>query len=179
MKLRAQDIYLDTLTRENCKTLWNEYEYDFENPSEELNLGQSVEKADNWFDEIQELQRKQNIRLGIFLNDGSVIGDIALQDLDRVNRKCSIGMGIAKLCNRSRGYGQQAVMLMLQYGFAFLGMERIYANTLQMNTAAQKALERCGFQREGTERESVYLNGQKFDKLNYAILKSEYFTDQE
>ena len=109
MKLRAQDIYLDTLTRENCKTLWNEYEYDFENPSEELNLGQSVEKADNWFDEIQELQGKQNIRLGIFLNDGSVIGDIALQDLDRVNRKCSIGMGIAKLCNRSRGYGQQAV----------------------------------------------------------------------
>lgn len=176
MRLKSQDIYLDTLARENCKTLWNDFEYDFENPSEELNLGQSDEKADSWFDEIQRLQGKQNIRLGIFLNGGCVIGDIALQDIDRVNRKCSIGMGIAKLCNRSRGYGQQAVRLMLKYGFSFLGMERIYANTLQMNMGAQRVLEKCGFRLEGTERESVYLNGKKQDKLNYAILKHEYFS---
>ena len=178
IKLKAKEIYLDTLTRENCKTLWNELEYDFENPTEELNLGQSDEKADAWFDEIQQLQGKQNVRLGIFLNDGSVIGDIALQDLDRVNRKCSIGMGIAKICYRSRGYGQQAVKLMLKYGFEFLGLERICANTLAMNLGAQKSLEKCGFTLEGTERESVYLNGRKYDKLNYAILKMEYIRAQ-
>ena len=104
-----------------------------------------------------------------------MIGDIALQDIDRVNRKCSVGMGIAQIANRSKGYGRQAVELLLQYGFEFMGMERIYANTLDINIGAQKSLEKCGFQLEGIERESVYRNGQKHNRLLYAILKSEYF----
>lgn len=174
IKLKGKDIYLDTLTREDCKALWNATEYDFQNPTEELKLGLSDEKAEVWFEEIQALQGSQNVRLGIFGKNGIVIGDIALQKIDRVNRKCSIGMGIARVKDRAQGFGQQAVKLMLKYGFEFLGMERICANTLSMNVGAQKALEKCGFILEGREREAVYLNGRKYDRLNYAILKSEY-----
>ena len=126
MKLQETDIYLTTLSREDCKTLWNDFEYDFDNPTEELNLGHSDEKAEGWFDEIQKLQGNRHIRLGIFKNDGTVIGDVALQDIDRVNRNCSVGMGMAKIENRSKGYGTQAVMLMLNYAILkeeFLAME--------------------------------------------------------
>lgn len=175
MKLREKDIYLDMLTREDCKTLWNEFEYDFNNPTEELNLGHSDEKADDWFNEIQKLQGNRNIRLGIFKNDGIVIGDVALQDIDRVNRKCSIGMGIAKIENRSKGYGYEAAMLMLNYGFKYLGLERITANTLDINIGAQKSLEKCGFILEGRERSSIYFNAKMHDRLNYAILRDEFF----
>lgn len=73
-----------------------------------------------------------------------------------------------------QGFEQQAVKLMLKYRFEFLGMERICAKTLSMNVGAPKALEKCGFILEGREREAVYLNGRKYDRLNYAILKSEY-----
>ena len=120
MKLQEGDIYLDTLSREDCKTLWNDFEYDFDHPTEELNLGHSDEKANEWFDEIQKLQGNSNVRLGIFKNDGTVIGDVALQNIDRINRKCSIGMGIAKIENRSKGYGYQAAMLIMNYGFKYL-----------------------------------------------------------
>lgn len=174
MKLQETDIYLTTLSREDCKTLWNDFEYDFDNPTEELNLGHSDEKAEGWFDEIQKLQGNRNIRLGIFKNDGTVIGDVALQDIDRVNRNCSVGMGMAKIENRSKGYGTQAVMLMLNYGFRYLGLERITANTLDLNIGAQKLLGKCGFSLEGRERKSVYLNSEMHDRLNYAILKEEF-----
>ncbi|MDE7283442.1 MAG: GNAT family N-acetyltransferase [Lachnospiraceae bacterium] len=174
MKLQETDIYLTTLSREDCKTLWNDFEYDFDNPTEELNLGHSDEKAEGWFDEIQKLQGNRHIRLGIFKNDGTVIGDVALQDIDRVNRNCSVGMGMAKIENRSKGYGTQAVMLMLNYGFRYLGLERITANTLDLNIGAQKLLDKCGFVLEGRERKSVYLNSEMHDKLNYAILKEEF-----
>ena len=176
MILQEKDIYLATLSREDCRTLWNEYEYDFTNPTEELNMGHSEEKANDWFDEIQKLQGNTNIRLGIFKNEGKVIGDAALQDIDRHNRKCSIGMGIAKLENRSKGYGYQAAMLMLNYGFKYLGLERIAANTLDVNIGAQKLLEKCGFKPEGRERRSVYFNSEMHDKLNYAILREEFFS---
>ncbi len=103
LKLQGNDIYLALLEREDCKTIWNDFEYDFDNPTEELSIGHSDEKAAGWFEEIQKLQGDVNVRLGIFLNNGSVIGDVALQNIDRVNRKCSMGMGIAKLENRSKG----------------------------------------------------------------------------
>ena len=144
MRIQGDNIYLKMLERKDCKTLWNDYEYDFNNPTEEFNIGHSDEKAEKWFDEIQNLQGNTNVRLGIFLANDIVIGDIALQDIDRINRNCSIGIGIAKIVNRSKGYGGEAVRLMLDYGFTYLGMERIYANTLDINTGAQRMLEKNG-----------------------------------
>lgn len=174
MKLQGTDIYLATLERKDCKALWNEFEYDFEHPSEELNLGHSEEKAEEWFYEIQKLQGNSDVRLGIFLNDGTVIGDVALQDIDRKNRKCSVGMGIARISNRAKGYGQQALQLMLEYGFCYLGLERIAANTLEINLGARRCLENCHFVLEGIERKSVYLNGKKYDRICYGLLSEEY-----
>lgn len=174
MRLQGKDIYLAVLERKDCKILWNDFEYDFDNPSEEFNIGHSEEKSDDWFEDIQSLQGKVNVRLGIFLNDGTVIGDVALQNIDRHNRKCSVGIGIAKISNRLKGYGKQAIKLMLDYGFNYLGMERITANTLEINIYSRKALEKCGFVLEGTERKAVYLNGNKYDRLNFAVLKEEY-----
>lgn len=173
-KLEEKDIYLDMLTREDCRTLWNSFEYDFRNPVEPLNVGHSDEKAEEWFAEIQRLQGERNVRLGIFLKDGEVIGDAALQDIDRENRTCSVGMGIAKLERRSKGYGGQALMLLLNYAFFYLGMERVTANTLDVNRGAQRSLEKCGFTKEGTERRAVYFLGERHDRLNYAILKEEF-----
>ena len=63
---------------------------------------------------------------------------------------------------------------MLDYGFCFVGMERIAANTMDINISTQKVLKKCGFVLEGTERRAAYLNGMMHDKLHYAILKEEY-----
>lgn len=176
MKIQSKSIYLATLERSHCKKLWNDNEYDFENPTEEFMIGHSDEKADIWFDEIQKLQGNRNVRLGIFKNDGTVVGDVALQDIDWKNRNCSVGIGIAKIENRSHGYGREAVQLIIDYGFRYLGMERITANTLEMNIGAQKVCEQCGLILEGRERKAVYLNGKKYDRLCYGILKEEYFS---
>ena len=75
LKLQRKDIYLALLEREHCRTLWNEAEYDEEHPTEELRIGHSDEKAGEWFEEIQRQQWNTHVRLGIFLNDGRVIGD--------------------------------------------------------------------------------------------------------
>lgn len=174
MKIYGKDIYLDTLEREDCRKIWSDLEYDFANPGEEFIVGLSVEKADAWFDEIQSLQGKTHVRLGIFLRPGEPIGDVALQDLDFKNRVCSVGIGISKLEYRSRGYGRQAIQLILDYGFHYMGLERITACTLSVNTACQKALEASGFVHEGTDRKAFRLNGEKCDLLRYGILVEDY-----
>ena len=175
IKLQEKNIYLAALERKDCRKICEDNEYDFVNPVESTLLGWSVENSDKWFDEIQRLlETDANIRLGIFLNDGTVIGDIALQNIDRANRSCSLGMGIAKIENRNKGYGTQALRLLLEYGFNNQGFERITANTMEINISAQKVLEKLGFILEGQERKAAYFRGNKFDNQNYSLLIDEY-----
>ncbi|MDD4124360.1 MAG: GNAT family protein [Eubacteriales bacterium] len=173
-KLQGTSIYLAALERADCRKLYEDAEYDFDNPTDILHIGHSTEKSDEWYEEIQKSQGKTHVRLGIFINDGTVIGDVALQDIDWQNRSCSLGMSIEKLEYRNRGYGRQALLLIIEYGFKNLGLERITASTLDLNISAQKSLEKSGFMLEGRERKAVYFGGGRHDRLNYAMLAVEY-----
>ena len=174
MRLQGENIYLDTLNREDCRKLYENYEFDESCPAEIPIPGVATERADVWYEEIQKLQGKENIRLGIFLPDGTVIGDVALQDIDYKNCCCSVGIGIAKICNRFKGYGREAIALIVNYGFRFLSVERITANTADINIPCQRALERCGFELEGRERKAMFLDGSWHDRMHYSILREEY-----
>lgn len=174
MKLEGKRVYLAVLEKENCKQIWNDYEYDFDAMTEPLNIGHSSSKAESWFEEIQKEQGNKFVRLGIFLTDDTVIGDIALQGIDWKNRSCSLGMGIAKISNRGKGYGSEALKLIMEYAFNNLGIERLTANTLEQNKGAQQSLERNGFKLEGTERKAVYFAGKRWSRLNYGLLRDDY-----
>ena len=103
IKLLGKDVYLAALERKDCKKICEDNEYDFENPVEATLFGWSVENSDEWFEEIQRLLKSDiNIRLGIFLTDDTVIGDVALQNIDRTNRSCSLGISIAKIENHNK-----------------------------------------------------------------------------
>lgn len=179
LRLCGERIYLSVLEKEHCKSLWDDFEYDYETMTEPLNIGHDNSKAYEWFEEIQKYQGNKHIRLGIFLNDGTVIGDIALQDISWKERSCSLGIGISKIKYRSKGYGTEAGKLLLEYGFNNVGLERISANTLEQNIGAQQSLKNLGFILEGKERKAVYFAGKKWDRLNYGILREEYNKELE
>ena len=173
-RITGKDIYLSVLEREHCRTLFSADEHDFRLKAEPLHIGYSVEGADAWFDDIQKKQGNENVRLGVFLNSGEVIGDVALQGIDWKNRSCSLGQGIAKVEHRGKGYGAEAVRLLVEYAFFELGLERVTADTLEQNIPAQRSLEKLGFVLEGTQRKAVYFGGTRYDRLNYALLAEEY-----
>lgn len=174
IKLQGECIYLAALERHHCRQLFEDNEYNPEQEGEPPVLGFSMEKSDEWFEDIQQKQGRENLRLGIFLNDGTVIGDVALQDMDRVNGVCSLGMSIARIANRSKGYGREAVRLLLRHAFYELGFVRVTARTLETNTGGRLSLEKVGFTLEGVERKAVYCHGQRQDRLNYAMLREEF-----
>lgn len=174
LTLTGKRLYLAALSREDCRTLYRDDEYDFAALTEPLYIGQSIESADAWYEDIQARQQKENIRLGIFLKAGGVIGDVALQNIDWRNRSCDVGMGIHKTANRGQGFGQEALGLMLVYAFDNLGLERVEASTLAPNIGARRSLEALGFLLEGTQREAVYFAAKRHDRLLYALLAREY-----
>ncbi len=74
---------------------------------------------------------------------------------------------------RGRGAGTAAQRLLVEYLFATTTAHRIWAGTQLDNAAEQRALEKCGFRREGLLRESVFRGGKWRDSLVYGLLRDE------
>ena len=174
IELRGKKVVLQTMERANCRILWENYEPVEPVPTEPVRPGLSVEGSDKWFEEIQEKQEKSQIYLGIFDDEGNIVGDIQLSGIDWRNRTASLGAGIARRKDRGKGYCTDAARVMLRYGFEHLDLYRISAATISNNAGAIRVLEKLGFSEEGREREAVYWSNQRWDRLMFAILKSEF-----
>jgi RimJ/RimL family protein N-acetyltransferase len=174
IELRGNKVALRTLERKHCRALWEQYEPQQPIPTEPLYAGMSVEGAEKWFDEIQAKQGHEQVYLGVFTLSGELIGDVQLAGIDWRNRCSSLGLGIANHTQRGRGYGMDAALVILRYGFEQLDLYRVSAATVEFNTAAQRVLAKCGFKQEGCEREAIYCAGRRWNRLNYGILRADF-----
>ncbi|MDN4078984.1 GNAT family protein [Paenibacillus polymyxa] len=106
--------------------------------------------------------------------DDRVIGDIALQDMDSLNRSANIRIAINEQGNQGKGYGTEALVLMLGYGFGICNLHRIELNVFDFNEQAIRCYEKVGFQREGVQRDALYYNHQYHDSILMSMLQHEY-----
>jgi RimJ/RimL family protein N-acetyltransferase len=75
---------------------------------------------------------------------------------------------------RGKGFGTEAVTIMVDYLFLSRDLVRIQATTDQRNIASQRILEKVGFKREGVVRKSMFIHGEWRDLLLYSILREEW-----
>jgi RimJ/RimL family protein N-acetyltransferase len=103
--------------------------------------------------------------------DGKVIGLLSL--VRRDHRKAEIGWSLG-LSDRGQGYVTEGARALMTYGFAILGLHRIYATTSNINTSSWRVMERLGMRREGHLREAEFRDGKWIDVLIYGILAGEW-----
>jgi len=75
---------------------------------------------------------------------------------------------------RGKGYAPEATHLIVDYLFLSKSIVRIQAGTQVENVASQKALEKCGFTREGVHRKEMFNRGKWVDICIYSILREEW-----
>jgi RimJ/RimL family protein N-acetyltransferase len=73
--------------------------------------------------------------------------------------------------HRTKGVGTAAQQILTQHLFDTTTAQRLCAFTEVANLAEQRALEKCGFQREGTLREAGFRGGEWRDVLAYGLLR--------
>lgn len=108
------------------------------------------------------------------LEERCLIGSCGLHHIDQVNSRAEIGIYIGDDKQQDQGYGTEAVLLLLDYGFQILNMNSIYLQAYSFNTRAINCYERCGFKTGGRLREARLINGQKYDHVYMDILASEF-----
>jgi RimJ/RimL family protein N-acetyltransferase len=85
-----------------------------------------------------------------------------------------MAMGIYDRRFWSRGFGTEALRLLLRYAFDDLALHRVDLRVIAYNVRAMRCYEKCGFVREGVERECALVDGVWHDDVMMGILEDEY-----
>ena len=102
--------------------------------------------------------------------DGAKVGYI-------VNFKSGDCTGIGYLFlpdERRKGYGTEAVQMMVDYLFLHRDIIRIQAETHPDNAGSQRVLQKAGFRKEGIIRKSFFSRGMYRDTALWSILRDEW-----
>lgn len=75
---------------------------------------------------------------------------------------------------RGKGYGTEAIQIMVDYLFLTKDIIRIQAVINVRNISSQKILEKARFKAEGTLRKALYVRGEWADGCLYSILREEW-----
>ena len=126
-------------------------------------------KEEEWFEKVN--KDKNVILFAICSNDSKLIGNLSL---NIHLRNATLGIMIGEKEYWNRGYGTEAIKLVLDYCFNTLNLHRIALGVFEFYERTIKCYEKVGFKREGIAREVVYKKGRYWDDIKMGILKQEW-----
>ncbi|MCB9209748.1 MAG: GNAT family N-acetyltransferase [Ignavibacteriales bacterium] len=144
----------------------------------------------NWFNEennklfLVSTTRKQNLNIDNFitdeknifatitLKDNSPIGLLAILNIDKENSKGEMRKMIGEVNQRGKGYATEATKYWLKYCTDFIGLKKIYINTIETNIKNITLNRKLGFKVEGLLKREII-----FDNIEQDVLLMAYFKE--
>jgi len=105
--------------------------------------------------------------------DDRLIGRAVIQWIEWANDHGFICLGIGAAEDRGKGYGSQALSMLLRFAFAELNLFRLSAIVQEYNTVAINLLKKHGFVEEVRRRQSLERDGRRWDLLVFGLLNDE------
>lgn len=130
-------------------------------------------REEEWLQKLGE--RADELILVIALRDGDrPIGSIGLHKIGLPNRSAELGIAIGEPDFWGRGFGREAIGLLVGHAFGRLGLHRVYLHVIARNERGRRCYEACGFRREGVLREARFRDGEFHDLWIYGLLEAEH-----
>tara|TARA_R110002020_G_scaffold198544_5_gene399696 strand:- start:2062 stop:2604 length:543 start_codon:yes stop_codon:yes gene_type:complete len=121
----------------------------------------------------RDIYEVKQLRLLICKNeDGEALGMIDLFDYDPKSHRAGIGILILSEAERGRGYGAEALDLLIKYSFTHLEMHQLYANILEENVKSIKLFENKGFEKVGVKKDWKRIRGIYKNELLYQLINN-------
>lgn len=174
--IAGERIALRAWEREDIQTRW---ETDQTDDAEEQRLRdwheppRSLQQREAEFDAQLAEPDPATVAL-VIVAEGRAVGDINLFHIDTRNRAASIGLSIWRAEDRGRGYGTDAMRVLMRWGFQQLNLHRIELSVDPANERARHIYEKLGFVEEGRRREAHYGDGRYVDDLIMGILARDF-----
>jgi len=124
-----------------------------------------------WYQRM--LEDRSTLVRAITTADGCYIGNAWLWGIDWIHRKAGTRIVIGPRENRSKGFGAEALIAMVDIAFKQLNLHRLYAYIRADNDRALKSFAKAGFKVEGTLRSDRFVDGGYIDMVLVAKLRME------
>ncbi len=173
-KLTGERVYLSPVSTEDAET----YVRWMNDETVGLYFGQNINVVASK-DDLKWLYEPPNDiqRYGIVLLESDVlIGAISLQNINHINRNAFIGIFIGEIENRCKGYGAEAIRLLLNYGYNTLNLNNIMLSVQADNEVAIACYKKVGFREVGRRSEWIFKNGKYVDNVYMEMLARNFAT---
>lgn len=170
-KLVGKNIYLSPMAVEDAE-IWAKWKNDIHNfayvhHSPNINLESAIQN-------LKDSMSENNHVFSVLSHEDRLIGHCALFDFHQKNHNAQLGILIGESDAQGKGYGTEAVMLLLDYGFNVMNLHQVYLAVVSHNTRAIRCYEKCGFVKTGVRRKSQHFAGEWHDLIHMDILREEF-----
>ena len=101
----------------------------------------------------------KQLRLVISDYNHEALGMIDLFDFDFKNKRAGVGILVKDTNNRLKGYGREALKLLINYAFSHLDLKQLYCNISEENEVSIKLFSNQGFKKIGLKKDWNFVNG--------------------
>lgn len=123
---------------------------------------------------VQE-EMEENFSFDIYTLDGDVlIGGVGLDGVDWVAGHTYVGIGVGDPEYWGRGYGSEAMDLVLRFAFVELNLQRVSLDVFEFNERACRSYRGLGFVEEGRVREWMCRGGRRWDLIYMGLLREDW-----
>ena len=138
----------------------------------------SVTKRKQWLEkDLENPERNYLFSIRTLAGD-RLIGFIGLGGIHWTNGDAWVGIGIGDREYWGKGYGSEAMGLILGYAFTELNLHRVSLDVFEYNPRAIRSYEKAGFQHEGRQRQCMLREGRRWDLLFMGITQAEWLEIQ-
>ncbi|MHA1556892.1 MAG: GNAT family N-acetyltransferase [Candidatus Heimdallarchaeota archaeon] len=102
------------------------------------------------------------------------LGSVGLMGVDNVNRSAEVGIAIHAEENWGKGFGTDAMRVIIKVGFDYLNLHRIYLRVYDFNVRGIKSYTKIGFTEVGRHRQAHYVNGKYHDVVYMDLIRDEW-----
>lgn len=103
----------------------------------------------------------------------AMVGFIRLTSIGWSHGFSALEVGIAEPAERNKGYGSEALGMLLRFAFDELNLHRVGAVVPGYNDGALRFFRRAGFIVEARRREAIHRFGRRWDALHLGVLREE------
>lgn len=106
--------------------------------------------------------------------DERFIGKALLEYVDWASGNAYLRLGIGEPEFRRKGYGSQALDLLLRYAFGEMNLFRVTAVVPAYNEGAIRLFQKFGFMEEVRRRKAMHRDGEFWDVIGFGLLNAEW-----
>ena len=105
---------------------------------------------------------------------GAHIGQVGLHNIHWPDRLATAGAVIGEKSHWKKGFGTDAIKLLMNHAFYRLNLRLIHATVISFNERSAGCLRKCGWKEEGIRKSVHYREGKYWDQLLFRIDRSDF-----